>query len=1251
MTDPFARLLNDEMQPVRRVQQYGVDDPFTRLLDDTVANNPINPISQQYEQPSRRLFGEGDGFLPSLVNSAKELAPKVGKAALGFGKGLLESMDVVPELHGGESIPLRTRLARGFNLATLPVPLAGPFKVAKYASTAKKAAAAAGGTALLSGTSALIEGNAPIMERAAQGGILGAGLETGLSLLSKGKIRRAGAASKAAFNDAAKFSDPVNTPFKTDKEWAITSPMMTKPDRFLDSAANQAKYSKAIDDIDNVGLERTEARGYHPNKKNPDGSLLMHGVDDAQAVELAQKWGQDWTITPNGLIDLKTNEIRPIKDMRFDNAIKPTDEVLELLVDGNIRRVAFDFDAPIPVNPKLFGYNGSLVDYDPANKKEFDINKAVNSAIAKGLRYIKGLEKLEDVIEAKASGTLHLPSHIARQDATGVAESAAKYNGVPSFLDRNLFITNKSAHDIITQLKGNEKEAFDDYLVARRKLALDDEIKRLQQASLPRMGIPVPNIPNAVRYGLNPADRQVLEGIVNNAKTNTPHFGKVADELYDWRKAHNEWLYETNKLTRDEVDYLNTKLVDYVPLNETDEAALDSFQRIFDGLGYNPNHPSGPTQQLEMLNKSLNLKKVKDPSAGLIIESEHLANASRRAYVGSELVNWLESVGPDIAKMFAKRVGEFDANNFDQIGEVIQNLRIPKSASAQNKFIDSVYSGKRVVYEMTDPDLIEVFVGMNPAELGMYGKIMKAVGAQQIARALRAGATLSMEYMAKTPMRDVPQSMITHKFNPLDYATGVVSAFSKDEKFQEALRAGVFSSGMFDTDRDVRLAGNVINEWLGKTSGKDMLFKVLKSPIDALAFVSEGLERGTKLGAYQRRLKQNVASGMPNEKAIRDAVIHGRDSNVDFGMHGSRTTSMRLTTTFWNAAIQSYDLLYNSFKKDPVGFTKRGAALITVPTVINYLHNRQDPEYFKIPKWERSMFWHFKVNGEWNRFPKPFELGQVFGTSVERLLESIDQQDKSIVDGWAKDYIVNTATSLVPIPTMAKPILENAVNYDLLRNKQVTPPSLERLSPQYREHAGTSEWARQLSRQLNSVGVDISPINIDHVFSGWTGGLGREASALTDKGLDVKNVLEGEKTWESMKPSFDSRDLPLVKGFKSGYPRGSTDIDDLYELANKAREASADANYLEKSLRIDDLVDHMERNAVLIGLGPTLQPTLEALGQLRAERSRITRDESISPRDKRGLFDELDRQMADIAASVYEAVKQFDPSKQPPEQE
>lgn len=1196
MTDPFANLIQQQY-----VREQRSDDPFDRLMIDEL--NKTNPVTGEY--------------IPEQPEIYKSFASRIAKLPLDIGKGFLESINIAPEMFGGEPISLRKRAARAFNLLTLPLPLTAPFKVAKFAPIGIRALSAGAGTAAIGGISAAIEG-APIIQRATGAGIVGAGLETALTMLTR---RRLGS---GIFRNASIFADPAKTPFHQ-ADWAVVSAQKTDLAK-LSTAGNAVKHAELAEDLTRTGYDPVEINGFGPNAGAPELGYVVNGMKTNEAVELARRYNQKGVLTSDGYVDLEKELLYPIDraSTKFDTNVDPTkDFFTEVDINGQLRRISLKFGTPVPINSRNLGYRTKVVQYSPDDPRVNDAIPAaakLRLALTKVVKSTLGMEHFEDEIgAARFADPEELPSILARWDTSGLAEDAIKFGGVHSLADRTTPVFAKSLANLLKPIKGNELERFEDYLIFRRAKALDD------------LGT-VKNGPK-----LSPAERLAADQFINDADVNFPHFNNVAKDVYDWRNAQLEWLVDADVYTRAEVDWIKLNSPDYVPFRDVALAKSTTDQM------YEPGELFFVSQPLERL-RNLDLRHKAPPLESMMRETFEWARVAKRGQVSSAFLKMLDELGEElsntIAPVIGRRTGVQPAID-DELSEVLSNLRPPRKGLRQPMVISGLVDAldeagrpikERVWREIRDPAIAEMFYTLNPPELGLVTKLMKG-----FAGILRTGATLSLEFLARNPMRDVLFGKVTSGAFIRDFLPGVASAFKMDDAFQAANRAGVFRSELIA--EDILQASNVIKHMTGAplTAGERFM-EIVKSPLELLQTLSLGMERGTRVGRFNRVLEDSLKAGMPIDRATLTAALAGRDVSVDFGVYGSRTTAIRLITAFWNAQIQGYRRLGEAFMQNPVGVATRAFGYITVPSVLLYLHNRNDPEYFQLPSWERTIFWHVKVGDRWLRIPKPFELGVVFGSSVERMLEAVDKTDQSRVDEFATEYIKRVASDVVPVPTATRPFVENILNHSLLRNRPIVSAALRDVAPEFQVQPGTSRVAEELGRMFN-----VSPVKIDNVFYGYTAGLGRFGTSLAGGAIDLGEAMfSSEKQLKDLKPSFDPRDLPGIRGLVSQFPRNAEPIDKLYSFADKARESVETADMLERTLRIDDLLDWVEKRAYLIGANQQLTPILSTLAQLRAQRSRIMEDKSMSPFEKRKLFDEYDRQMLEIAASAYDAFKLLD---------
>src|SRR5690606_3877007 len=248
-----------------------------------------------------------------------------------------------------------------------------------------------------------------------------------------------------------------------------------------------------------------------------------------------------------------------------------------------------------------------------------------------------------------------------------------------------------------------------------------------------------------------------------------------------------------------------------------------------------------------------------------------------------------------------------------------------------------------------------------------------------------------------------------------------------------------------------------------------------------------------------------------------------------------------------NARVQGYDRLVRALRRDPVGTMVRISAGITLPSIILYAINRDDPEYWELPQWQRDLFWHVKIGGTWVRIPKPFELGIVFGTIPERILEWIDSQDPEGLKESLKDFLVGEiGGTVLPSVTAVQPLIAGLANCSLSSRRPIVPRSRQDVEPRFQATERTSEVAQLLGRWTNT-----SPLKIVNLLFGWTGGLGRLASQTVDVAVDL--ARDPERTLDEISAARPE-DVPGVRGLVSRAPGfGSESVERFYRRLQEAR--------------------------------------------------------------------------------------------------
>jgi hypothetical protein len=287
------------------------------------------------------------------------------------------------------------------------------------------------------------------------------------------------------------------------------------------------------------------------------------------------------------------------------------------------------------------------------------------------------------------------------------------------------------------------------------------------------------------------------------------------------------------------------------------------------------------------------------------------------------------------------------------------------------------------------------------------------------------------------------------------------------------------------------------------------------------------------------------------------------------------------------------------------------------------------------------------------RIPKPFELGVVFGSGVERILDATVGNNPDAFASLGKSIM----SVIMPnyIPTAVQPLFEQYANRSTFTDRTLIPADQEKHLPEYQYTPYTTELTKSLGKIVSAfpgmrdtaVGPGApfgpfaraltTPILMENYIRAWSGGLGTYALQAADAGLRKAGVLP-----DPVKPTDTLADVPVVKAFVVRYPSASAQsIQDFYDKQEVAKkfydtwQAKAQEGDVEATQRIQDAG------------GPMMFMRLDAIKSTLTEHSQLVRDiyknPSISAEEKRQLIDGLYFNMIEIAKGAKEFTRAAQP--------
>ena len=643
--------------------------------------------------------------------------------------------------------------------------------------------------------------------------------------------------------------------------------------------------------------------------------------------------------------------------------------------------------------------------------------------------------------------------------------------------------------DIIRKIPDNQLKDFSTYLTALRELDMNkwNEV------------LPLGEEPLITRF----TKAECFEAIKHYEKS--PVFKKAAAEIYKYSDALLHLAVEGGMLTARAAADMKAKYPHYVPFfrefYEAAEAQRNGTGKGFANVGAVTKKMRGSTLD------------IVDPLEGIIRNTFSIMSAIERNKVGQSIVKLA---------------------NVDGMGALIE--KVSGAAKVTDHSFSVWRNGKKVVYNTT-PELYQAFKMLNPEGANMFTKLLSYP-----AKWLRAGATLGPEFILRNPVRDMISATIysKHGFIPVvDTLKGLGLYLQKGNTYWEYMRSGAAQANLVSLDRNY-LSGQM-RDLLQRPSVKKM---ITTNPIEVLRGLSEATEMATRLAEFHNVRKGYTGIGnrlfgkTRKPGSIQEAALESRDVTLDFSRIGSHTKSLNKTIAFFNAAIQGTDKMFREWKANPRDMTVKTAMWITLPSVLLWELNKDDPRYQELPQWQKDIFWIIPTKDTLIKIPKPFELGILFGTVPERMLQwDYDKKRKQKGAGF-KGLAGSVLDSMAPsfLPTALVPAIEAMTNHSIFMGRDIVPQSQQNTIPELQYGPYTSAVGRKIGETFG-----VSPRKIDNTIRGYGGSLAGLGLTLTDQmvGLD------------ETRPAKRFSEQPGIRGFTATPYASSESVQEVYDAYDR----------------------------------------------------------------------------------------------------
>ena len=713
--------------------------------------------------------------------------------------------------------------------------------------------------------------------------------------------------------------------------------------------------------------------------------------------------------------------------------------------------------------------------------------------------------------------------------------------------------------DIVRKIPDKLLKDFSTYLTALRELDMNRWNKSLPEGETKLI----------TRY----TEAECLETIKHYEKSSV--FKKAAAEIHKYTDyLLSEEAVNAGMLSKEAAAAMKNKYPHYVPFFREFYEAADTPGK---GTGKGFVNVGGVTKKM----KGSTLDVI-DPIESIARSTYAIINAVERNKVGQSIVR---------------------LSKIDGMGALVE--KVDGAAKVTDHSFSVWENGKKVVYNTT-PELYQAFKMLNPEGANMVVKILSVP-----AKWLRAGAVLSPEFMLRNPARDMISATVysKHGFIPVaDTLKGLALYLHKGDTYWEYMRSGAAQANLVSLDRNY-LSGQ-IRDLMTRPGVKKM---VTTNPIEILRGLSEATEMATRLAEFHNVRKGYTGIGnrlfgkTRKPGSIQDAALESRDITLDFSRIGSHTKSWNKISAFFNASIQGTDKMFRAWRENPLDMTIKTAMFITMPSVLLWYLNKDDPRYQELPQWQKDIFWIIPTKDTLIKIPKPFELGILFGTVPERMLQWMYDKDRGQKGNGFKglgDVIIDNMVPNVS-PTALVPALEAATNYSLFMNRNIVPQhERDNLPPAMQYGPYTSAVGKGIGKMF-----DVSPRIVDNTIRGYTGGLGGFGLTLSDSVLGM-----GEE-----RPAKRISEMPGIRGFTATPYASSESVQQVYDEFDRQNRLFHAGQEL-----------HQRPDGYDKRLHDQLKETMKAFQEINRAKKAVMKSD-LSSEAKRKRLDEIQMSQVRIA--------------------
>lgn len=264
------------------------------------------------------------------------------------------------------------------------------------------------------------------------------------------------------------------------------------------------------------------------------------------------------------------------------------------------------------------------------------------------------------------------------------------------------------------------------------------------------------------------------------------------------------------------------------------------------------------------------------------------------------------------------------------------------------------------------------------------------------------------------------------------------------------------------------------------------------------------------------------------------------------------------------------------------------------------------------------------------RVPIPFEAGMLFKSIPEALVNAMYGKDADAAAGMRQ-----VVQKMIPggdtlgIPQALRPAIEAGIGKSFYTGRDIESKHEQSMQPGTRTRDSTSAFADALGDELN-----VSPVKIDHLIQGYTGGLGLTMMQV------ASSLVFGKDRGPAPAESTLSQ-LPIIGSMFQPKDAGAV-VDEAYSVMQEASQVKASYNDLITRGRPDAAAAYLAKNADEFNKAAMAQQFTSTMGQYQKELKAIMAS-AATPEEKRAAIDNLKERRTAYAEQTLKASEKTTP--------